>query len=186
MVIWQDNTALNLAIGQSPVLFLDVDGTLQPSEERELRLGEFSDEPMNTCRSIHYLVTGTHAKIVLCSDRVIQGVDRLIDGLDRAGLARHLILGQCDPEVYPENGESTKTQRVLEWLEFAAEHGVHPKHFAILDDARSFIEHPLLGHHHVAPVGEVASTAEFIRVWDILDPDSRHFRPRAFRHPNRR
>lgn len=181
MIITDGHASLDTATGDSPVLFLDVDGVLQPASHVPVALGAFDDDPINPCRAVRYLVTGTKAVVVLCTDRVAQDLDSLLDALDSAGLERTLVRGACDPMVCPEDGESSKTQRVLDWLSLAAEHGVRPRRFVILDDARTFGWHPVLGPHHIAPTGDTVTDSDLARAWSILDPEGSHYRPRAYR-----
>lgn len=162
-------------IDSRPVLFLDCDGVIAAENGGPL------DGP--TVLEVADTVRLADACVVLCTDRARNDV--FFDQLHAAGLPRHALRGQCDPEhrgvpsVSGSHGMSSKVARVVEWLTVAEEHYVSPSAWCVLDDARTFSHDWRTATQHVIPSGPLATRLDLARVWSLLTRKMPHYIRRA-------
>ena len=157
-LIQVDNHIVHPDVAHHPVLFLDIDGVL--AETNGGPIDRDATDLINT------LARQTEARIVLCSDRVrSRGV---IGDLVTGGLMAHYLRGQCDPATAASWCMSSKTARVVRWLELAQEHHVAPSRWCVLDDCLSFSKSWQTAPAHVRPRGGLVSRLDTSLAWAIL------------------
>lgn len=154
-------------VGVRPVLFLDCDGVIAPGNGKPI--------DSEVLALVETTLRQADAVVVLCSDRVRER--RFVAELKWAGLSRHYLRGQCDPNpdlsalpsTYDKGrAASSKVHRVVEWLDIAEAHSLLPPSWCVLDDARTFSANWRTCAVHVQPAGPLVSAAELDRVWSIL------------------
>jgi hypothetical protein len=154
-------------VGVHPVLFLDCDGVIASGNGGEI--------DKDTLDHVATVLRQADAVVVLCSDRVRER--RFVAKLKQAGLPRHYLRGQCDPNpdlsalpsTYDKGrAASSKVHRVVEWLDIAEANNLLPPSWCVLDDARTFSANWRTCAVHVQPASPLVSVDELDRVWSIL------------------
>lgn len=134
----------NECIINKRILFLDIDGVLQP--DGIAHIIEYAFNEM-ACLELSSICDALEIKIVLCSDRVKD--ENIFQKLDEFGLDKDLILGTCDPFTFPDNHSNSKSTRINNFLKEIRKLGHTKNNFVILEDCLSLDKE--LESHRIKP-----------------------------------